>query len=394
MVSKPLVVVDGDGHYVEDVAAWASYLTEAERERFGPRLYVDSDGTERFAIGDQYVLPPVGTNPMGGLSIGDGCSPRPPEGGAPENRGRRVHEAAPGGIDPKARLDLMEQEGIALSVLYPTLALGSLPSLQDAETASALARALNDWVADVWAAADPERLVPVATLPLHDPAWAAQELERCVTDLGMPGAWISPVPVMGRTLDAPEHDVVWERAAELGTVITTHHGSGGGGVRALGRDRNATWLGSHAMGHPFEAMAAIVGLYTSRVFQRFETVRWGFFEAGTGWLPWWLEQIEEHAERMAWLVPGMAPEEDIEEIFRDRCVVTAEGEDEFVGAAMDAIGDDSVLWASDFPHFDCTFPGLTRDLTERQDLPDGRLQRLASTNTLEFFGLQLPAGAA
>lgn len=391
--AQELTIVDADGHYVEDPDGWAAHLTAADRDRFGPRLHVDDEGIEHFTIGDLYSLPARGQNLMAGLGLGDGMSPRPADGGPPERRGRRLHEGAAGGLDPKARLDLMDEEGIAVSVLYPTLALGSLPSLTDASVANALGRALNDWAAETWSGTDDARLVPVATLPLHDPQWAADELRRCVEDLGMPAGWVSPVPVMGRTIDSPEHDVVWERAAELAVPITTHHGSGGGSVRAVGADRNQTWLGKHAMGHPFEAMTAIVSLYTSRVFQRYDTLRWGFFEAGTGWLPWWLEQIEEHAERMSWLIPDMDETEDIEEIFLDRCVVTGEGEDEFVGAAMDAIGDDSVLWASDFPHFDCTYPGLTRELRERDDLSDERRELLASRNALAFFGVSLPEPA-
>jgi uncharacterized protein len=381
-------IVDADGHYLEIADDWARYLTAEERQRFGPKTFVDANGIERFAIGDLYMLPAAGTSLMGNLSIGDGGVPRK-KGAPPEALGRRILEADPGGLYAKPRLALMDEEGIAVSVLYPTLALAGLPSLGDAEAASALGRSLNDWVAEHWAAADPERLVPVATIPLHDPAWAARELERCVRDLGMKAGWVSPVPVMGRVVDAPEHDVVWEKAAELGVPITTHHGSGGGGLSALGRDRNQTWLGSHAMGHVFEGMAAIVGLYTSRVFQRFPTVRWGFFEAGSGWLPFWLEQIEEHAERMSWLVPGMGEDEDLHQIFAERCVVTAEGDDEFVNSTMDATAQRCVVWASDYPHFDCEVP-ITGGLRQRKDLDDQRFEALAVDNALDFFGLRMP----
>lgn len=388
-MNRDLFVVDADGHYVERVDEWAAHLTPSERDRFGPTLHVDADGVERVSIGDWYVLPPVGVNPMGGMSMGDGMTPRTADGAPPKALGRRIDEAAPGGLDPQARLEVMEEEGIAASVLYPTLALSCFRAIDDPAAASALGRALNDWVAERWAAAAPDRLFPVATLPLHDPRWAADELERCVRDHGLKAGWISPAPVMGRVVDDPAHDVVWERAADLGVPLTTHHGSGGGGLPALGRDRNGTWLGSHAMGHPFEAMAAIAGLYTSRVFQRFPGLRWGFFEAGTGWLPFWLEQLHEHAVRMSWLVPDMAADEDIRTIFADRCVVTAEGEDEFVGSALDHTSEHSVVWASDYPHFDCVHPGLTRDLRERDDLPAERLAAVAATNAIRFFDLDV-----
>jgi predicted TIM-barrel fold metal-dependent hydrolase len=378
-------IVDADGHYVEDVEAWAGYLPQT-LDMVAPRLTVGDDGVERFVVGDLYALPSFGSNLMSAMSIGDGLTPRDRTTGAPEVRGRRIAESAPGGLDPFERLKLMDDEGIALTVLYPTLALALLPSLGDPRVAVALARALNSWVVERYATADPVRLLPVATIPLHDPAGAAGELRRCVEDQGMKAAWVSPAPVMGRCIDDPEHDIVWATAEELGVPVTTHHGSGGGAVPALGRERNRTWLGSHAMGHTFEAMAAVVGLYTSGVFTRFPSLRWGFMEAGCGWLPFWLEQIHEHAERMQVLLPG-ADLGEIRDVVGSRCIVTGEGDDRFVPSVLAGVGAGTVVWASDYPHFDCSLPGLTADVRERGDLDDLARRRFAVANAVEFFSL-------
>ena len=148
------------------------------------------------------------------------------------------------------------------------------------------------------------------------------------------------------------------------------------------------------MGHSFEAMAAIVGLYTSRVFQRFPTIKWGFMEAGCGWLPFWLHQIHEHAERMRFLLPDLPEDEEIIDIFHDRCFLTAEADDPLINAALDAGGERCMVWASDFPHFDCSMPGVAQELRDRTDLPPARLKALASTNAIEFFGLQNLVSAA
>lgn len=382
------LIVDGDGHYVEDVAAWAGHLPEGS-SALAPRLEVDDHGVERFMVGDLYALPARTTNLMSAMSIGDGLTPRDRATGRPDIRGRRIAESAPGGFDPEERLKLMDEEGISVSVLYPTLALGMLPSLTDPPAAVALARALNDWVVQDFCSADPQRLVPVATIALHDPAAAALELERCVNELGMKACWVSPTPLMGRCIDDPMNDVVWAKASDLGVPMTTHHGSGGGAVPALGRDRNTTWLGSHAMGHTFEAMAAIVGLYTSGVFARFPDLGWGFMEAGCGWLEYWLHQIHEHADRMEMLLSGSPELGDIRAIFAERCIVTGEGDDGFVPAALAEVGERCIVWASDYPHFDCELPGLSADLRERSDLDDAVFHRVAFSNAVEFFGLQM-----
>ncbi|MBM3347304.1 MAG: amidohydrolase [Betaproteobacteria bacterium] len=262
--------------------------------------------------------------------------------------------------------------------------------MTDAKVGPWLAAALNDWVVEDFCSADPQRLLPVATIPLHDPKFAVAELERCVNELGMRAAWVAPSPTMGRTINDPANDPVWKKASDLGIPMTTHHGSGGGRLQALGRDRNKTWLGAHAMGHTFEAMAAIVGLYTSGVFQRYPKLRWGFMEAGTGWLPYWLHQIHEHAERMEFLIPDVKLGRDVIDHFKGRYIVTAEADDLFVNNAMDAAGENAVVWASDFPHYDCSLPGLADEVRDRTDLSPRRMNKLAIDNAVEFFDLKLP----
>ncbi len=391
------MVVDADGHYAEIPSEWAAHMPLRHRGAV-PKLAIEKDGRERFTIGDLWVAPQrssgdsgnLAGNQMGKMGFGDGLNPRIRGSRKPIVQGRRLAQAHPGASNPQARLKFMDDEGISVSVLYPTLGLASIPGIKDVKVGSFVASALNDWLVERFCSADPERLLPVATIPLHDPKYAVAELERCVKKLGMRAAWVAPSPTMGRTIDDPANDPVWKKASDLGIPMTTHHGSGGGGLKALGRDRNKTWLGAHAMGHSFEAMAAIVGLYTSGVFQRFPKLRWGFMEAGTGWLPFWLHQVHEHAERMEHLIPDVKLGKDINEHFHGRFIVTAEADDLFVNNAMDAAGDNAVVWASDFPHFDCSLPGLADELRDRTDLSAKRMKMLAVDNAVEFFDIKVP----
>ncbi len=387
------LVVDADGHYAEIPSEWAAHLPLTRRKAV-PKLAIEKDGRERFTVGDLWVLPQRGgknsANQMGKMGFGDGLSPRIRGSRKPIQQGRNLAQAHPGASNGKARLKFMDEEGISVSVLYPTLGLAAIPGIKDAKVGPFLAAALNDWLVERFCSADPKRLLPVATIPLHDPKFAVAELDRCVNKLGMRAAWVAPSPTMGRTIDDPINDPVWKKASDLGIPMTTHHGSGGGGLMALGRERNKTWLGAHAMGHSFEAMAAIVGLYTSGVFQRYPKLRWGFMEAGTGWLPFWLNQIHEHAERMEFLIPDVKLGKDVRDHFRGRYIVTAEADDPYVNNAMDAAGDNAVVWASDFPHFDCSLPRLADEVRDRTDLSAKRMKMLAVDNAVNFFGIKLP----
>ena len=71
-------------------------------------------------------------------------------------------------------------------------------------------------------------------------------------------------------------------------------------------------------------------------------------------------------------------------------LVTAEADDLFVNNAMDAAGESAVVWASDYPHYDCSLPGLADEVRDRTDLSPKRLKKLAVDNAVEFFGIKVP----
>ena len=163
---------------------------------------------------------------------------------------RPLADALPGGSDPVARLHDMDGEGIDQAVLYPTIGL-YFSLVEDPAAAVALAAAYNDWLAE-YCAADPRRLFGAAMLPLQDPAAAAGELRRAVTELGLVAGFVRPNPCLGRSLSDRAYDVVWEAAEELGVPIGIHEGSSVI-VPTLGSDRPFNPLLLHAVSHSFEA---------------------------------------------------------------------------------------------------------------------------------------------
>ncbi|MBM3348069.1 MAG: hypothetical protein FJY55_16520, partial [Betaproteobacteria bacterium] len=124
------MIVDADGHYAEVPSAWASKLP-LKRRKAAPRIAVERDGRERFTVGDLWVMPSSGgkksTNQMGNMGIGDGLNPRIRNSRKPIIQGRRLAQAHPGASDGRARLKFMDDEGISVSVLYPTLGLACIP---------------------------------------------------------------------------------------------------------------------------------------------------------------------------------------------------------------------------------------------------------------------------
>ncbi|MGP0030580.1 MAG: amidohydrolase family protein [Acidimicrobiales bacterium] len=329
-------IVDADGHVVEPVAAWAG-LPDAHR----PRIHLDRSGYEHVVVGDREIL----AVPLGTLARPGSTFDRPSE-------FRTLDDAQPGGSDPWARLRDMDTEGIDQAVLYPSIGLYAA-ALTDPPAAVAVARAYNDWLASYCAAA-PRRLFGAAMLPLQDPAAAAAELRRAVAELGFPAAFVRPNPTMGRVLSDPAYEPVWDAAEECGVTLGIHEGSSVI-VPTLGSDRPFNPLVLHAVSHSFEQMLACAQLIAFGVLERHPQLHCIFLESSGGWAPFWLERLDEQAHSFGAFCPDMvlAPSE----YFARQCAISFEVDEHTLPALAPYVGADRIVWGSDYPHHDATFPG-------------------------------------
>jgi predicted TIM-barrel fold metal-dependent hydrolase len=291
----------------------------------------------------------------------------------------------PGMSDPEARLADMDVEGIDVTVMFPP-GSGEEWALHDPAFAAALCRTLNDARAE-YAAFAPERLKLVAKLPMLAPTAAAEELERCVTEHGVVGL-VTAQHVLDRNLDHPDFDVVWATAERLGVAVCVHGGGQAPGQVPVAIDRFSTRLAKHAITHPVGAMLALTSFTVGGVLARYPELRAAFLEAGAGWLPFWLERLDEHFE----LLPEQAPELDRppSEYFRGRGYVSCEPEERAVPYVCDTLGDDVVCYASDYCHWDCAFPDSVRLLVERGDLGPDRKAAILGANAARLYGLPIP----
>jgi len=132
-------------------------------------------------------------------------------------------------------------------------------------------------------------------------------------------------------------------------------------------DRFSTRLAKHAITHPVGAMLAHE-LHVGGVLARFPELRVAFFEAGAGWLPFWLERLDEHWS----LMPEQAPSST-----GRRRSTSRRGSCRASPRTNAAVGDrhprDGVVcYASDYWHWDCSFPDSVKLLVDRSICEDAR----------------------
>jgi predicted TIM-barrel fold metal-dependent hydrolase len=367
MAERPRTI-DADGHVLEPRAAWSSMPDDLR-----PRIVTDEHGLDHVIVSDQDIfVARLGQMGSPGTDVGAPVGPVP------------LEQARPGAFDPVARLVDMDDEGIDVAVLYPTIGLGFW-GITDQRAAIALARAYNDWLAGYCAAA-PTRLHAAAMVPFQDPAAAVAELRRARTELGFVAAFVRPNPCCGRTLTDPENEPFWEEAEALGVAVAIHEGFQTA-IPPLGSDRRPTnVLVLHAASHTLEQMLACAQLIGLGVLERHPELRVVFLEAGGGWVPYWLARLDHQ-------VPSYhryAPEVKLlpSEYFARQCWISFEIDEATLPALAPFVGDDRIVWGSDYPHADSTFPGALAELRQTiAPLGEASRTRILGTNAADLYGL-------
>ncbi len=360
-------VIDADGHVVEPEQAWAGLPDHAR-----PRISVDGAGYEHVVVGDTEILAvPLGNLARPGSTFDDPSAFHP------------LADAHPGGSDPCARLADMDAEGIDQAVLYPTIGL-YFSAVGEPVAAVALAAAYNDWLAG-YCAADARRLFGAAMLPLQDPDAAARELRRAASELGLKAGFVRPNPCLGRSLSDRAYDVVWDTAEELGVPIGIHEGSSVI-VPTLGSDRPFNPLVLHAVSHSFEQMLACAQLIAFGVLERHPGLRCIFLESSGGWAPFWLERLDGQAESFGGFCPDMTLRPS--EYFARQCAISFEVDERTLPALAPFVGPGRIVWGSDYPHHDATFPGAVDALRATvAPCPTATQVRVLGLNARELYGL-------
>jgi predicted TIM-barrel fold metal-dependent hydrolase len=353
-MTPPCRVIDADSHVFEPGDLWVRRLGEPHRAR-APRFATAPDGQELFAIDGKWQK-------------------RVPFAQA------RWEERTRGGFEPAERLRFMDEQGIERAVLFPTLGL-NLAAIEDADFAEACCRVYNDWLAEYCAAA-PGRLLGAGVLNLVDPARAAAEARRATTALGFPAVMVRPNPTRGRPLHHPDYEPLWAEIARLGAALCVHEGTTGT-MPTAGVDRFDSFFFEHLFSHPFEQQLACASVVAGGVLERHPALRVAFLESGTAWVPYWLQRMDDHWESIGWMVPGLALKPSA--YFRRQCRVGCEPDDALLPRLLDLIGEDCVMFSTDYPHYDAKPDPVA--LALKLDLPEGARRKVLGANAARFYRL-------
>lgn len=374
------ILISSDSHIIEPPDLWTERIDRTYRDR-APHVV-------REEKGDWWVIDGKHSMSFLGIQTGD----RFEKASSELVIEAHFEDVRPAAYDPKMYVEENREDGIAASVIYPSEAM-LVYGIPDSGLCSASMRAYNDYIAD-FCQADPLRLKGIALINVDDPKEAVAELERC-RKKGLAGAMITVLPPADRPYDLPIYEPFWSAAEDLAMPLSMHVATGRG-VASVDTTQtsikdvkpSAFYLQDHFV------RKSLGEMIFSGVFERHPKLRVGSVEHEVSWAPFFLFQMDytytQRPVRGGWhrFADKSALPSDY---FRRNCFMSFQ-EDAIGMRERETVGLGTLMWGSDYPHTESTFP-RSREILERvlADVPEADRRAITCDNVARLYGFDLAA---
>ena len=367
-------IVSSDSHVIEPPDLWTSRAEPRFRDR-APRIVRMEDGDD-YWVCDGKTLFSVGVGAQTGrrfeepekLSLAD-----------------TFENVRPGAYIPEEYVKDLDIDGIDMTILYPTNGL-VLYSLPNSELLTSIFRTYNDWLAE-FCKPFPKQLNGIAMVNIDDVQEGIRELERCA-NLGFGGAMITVYPPEDRPYHSPEYEPFWAAAQDLEMPISLHIGTNRPGPGQEFQD-STTITRSFVSNADHWVRMSIGHMIFSGVFERYPKLQIGSIEMELSWVPHFLDRIDYNYTQRPPLGDAYRFKEDMlpSDYFRRNVFVSFQ-EDALGIRDRHIIGVDHLLWGSDYPHFESTFP-RSRQIIEEilVDCTEEEKAKIAGGNVVRIYHL-------
>ena len=288
----------------------------------------------------------------------------------------------PGLTDGARRPDDQDIDGVSAEILYP----GWFPmfSLPDLDLLVALQRNYNDWM-HAQSVASKGRLVGLAALPVQRPEVAVAELKR-VIKLGFKGIVIPSNAPRGLRYCDDVYEPMWALAEEAGLPVAFHvacMSHAPDWIKAsASRDPVVQYAGSSALIHD-----TMVELMVRGVCAKFPNLKFVLAEFNAGWVAHWLDKVQQGWAREYARDPSSTPPVDVLETWKRQFFATIEDDTAALGT-RELIGEETLLWGSDYPHTDSTWPCSAQVLDEMfENYSAETRDKITRTNVANLYSL-------
>lgn len=338
-----MATIDADAHVIETERTW-DYMDGADAQ-FRPVLAAPaSDGKKDWLIDGEIFS-------RGG------------------NVNRQIPEGAREMSDIELRLKHMDELGIDIQVLYPSLFLRPLTSRPEVERA--ISKSYNRWLAEIWRKAE-RRLRWVAVVPMMDIDAAIAEA-RFAKENGGCGLFSRGL-IDDRRLSDPYFFPLYEEAEKLNLPICVHASTG-----------NFDWVELFADEGGFSkfklpVLSAFHSIVYEGVPDRFPGLRFAFIEIRAQWIPYLMIDLRK---RFVKLNRPVGP--DL--MRRNRLYATCQTDDD-LPYILKYSGDDNLVIGSDYGHTDSASEiDALRNLKSKGEVAPEVIDKILYDNAKALYGL-------
>ena len=385
----PGPVIDIDSHIWENLPLMAEYLDPKYRD-LALSIEVDDRGLEYMSV--------EGRMPHN-LFLREGRFGRMAAGKSIEEKrnlylkpGAVTYEQGlinvPASHQPGPRVQVLDQEGIDTSFIYPTLGLHWETDVRDPKVAAAYARAYNEYVFD-FCSDYPDRLKPIAHITLLDIEQGTAELRR-VAERGATAALISGFPLNGRSYGDPAFDPFWAAAEELQIPVTLHVVGGlypfynPNFPNTTLNDLPDSDIWYFVLQEPPAVHLGFGSMIAGRVFDRFADLNVVLLETGSAWMLYWFERMDGILDAF----PGtnemsMYPSE----YFKRQVWTSMDPDEELAPLVVERFGSNKFMWGADFPHSEGMLGAVDELRDSLKPLPPDAQANILGLNAIDLYRL-------
>ena len=388
-------IISADDHVIEPAHVWQDRMPSKHKE-LAPKIVIAPQGEMTLNDGVWVETPGTGDkmaawwhfeNKRYQIKQMVACPGIPPEEVTME--GVTYDDIAPGCYDPIARLADMDINHVEASLCFPNYPrfCGQLFSeADDLELGLLCVQAYNDWMIDEWCGSSGGRLIPLCIVPLWDAELAAKEIYRVAEKGCRAVAWSELPAWLGRPgLHGDFWDPFLKACEETQTVICMHIGSGTKTVQTSPEAPTVVTANLIVC----NSAASMIDWIFSGKFEQFPNLKLLYAESQIGWIPYFIERADDTWRTHQWAQGEKRIPKPPSHYYKKH-VYSCFFKDTVGIDLLDRIGEDNVLFETDYPHQDGTFPNTLAIAEELfGHLKQETIDKIARNNAIKLFGLTI-----